>query len=46
MTTEAEKFDDGRVPHPSFFEGWDSTVVSRVGFLADPCSALVHRVHR
>jgi hypothetical protein len=28
-----------RGPHPSFFEGWDSTVVSRVGFLADPCSA-------
>jgi hypothetical protein len=35
-----------RVPHRSFFEGWDSTVVSRVGFLADFCSALVRRVHR
>jgi hypothetical protein len=34
------------VPHPSFFEGWDSMIVSRVGFLADSCSALVHRVHR
>ncbi len=24
-----------RVPHPSFFEGWDSTIVPRSGFLAD-----------
>jgi len=30
---------------PSFFEGRDSTVVSRVRFLADSCSALVHRVN-
>jgi hypothetical protein len=37
---------NSRVPHTSFFEGWDSTVVSRVGFLADSCSALVHRVRR
>jgi len=28
-----------RVPHPSFFDGWDSTVVARVGFLADSSSA-------
>jgi hypothetical protein len=28
------------VRRPSFFEGWDSTVVSRAGFLADYCSAL------
>ena len=34
----------GRVPHPSFFEGWDSAVVSRAGFLADSCGALAHRV--
>jgi hypothetical protein len=31
---------------PSFFEGWDSTVVSRVRFLADSCSALLYREHR
>jgi hypothetical protein len=29
---------------PSFFEEWDSTVVSRVGFLADSRSALVGRL--
>jgi len=29
------------VPHPSFFEGWDSTVISRLGFLADDEVALV-----
>jgi hypothetical protein len=38
-----KRTESSRVPHPSFFEGWDSTVVSSVGFLADPCSALVHR---
>ncbi len=31
---------------PFLFEEWDSTVVSRVGFLADSCIALVHGVHR
>jgi hypothetical protein len=27
------------MPRPSFFEEWDSTVVARVGFLADSCIA-------
>jgi hypothetical protein len=31
---------------PCFFEEWDCTVVFGVGFLAESCSALVHRVHR
>jgi hypothetical protein len=34
-----------RVPHPSFFEGWDSTSACRVGFFADSrnlTSALFH----
>jgi len=26
---------DNRLPQASFFGGWDSTVVSRMGFLAD-----------
>ncbi len=30
------KESGGRTPHPSFFEGWDSTDVSRWGFLATP----------
>ena len=33
-----------RVPRPSFFEGWDSTVRSRVGFPADSCTVLVNRI--
>ena len=36
----AERKKDGIImPRPSFFEGWNSTVVARVGFLADSRSA-------